>query len=423
MDRQSISVLSDYLATQRRVWVRLAATPNDNGVMELSLLEVTTGDPPPTWRRQRWNYPRAVFIASTPAGITVARWLNRQRISLPSLSIRISLQGTVGVERRASGFQGICEQLPWPSCEWKVHLTDSGSHTQHGELLASNAPAFFNFDLAAAAFFGVSLEPSRNFSGREIVVRQQDLRARIDEVLVRPTGLVVGVSGKQLRGVSLTLSGAEGPSRSLSQRSRKVRLPLLKGLVPNAWLALHRDYELLDRRILGPAWGAKDLDVEIDASTRVEVLISGGERAAVEFKQELPGSNPAGVMKTIAAFANAGGGTLLFGVHDDGLIVGVGDYYTRRSLDRLTNLIRDWVRPLPSFECEMVRVAGRGVIAINVASGNDAPYGIGKDERDIRYYVRRAGTTFPASPADVRAFVQARVRAAPASPYVRSRRR
>lgn len=423
MDRQPISVLSSYLAAQQRVWVRLAARRNDDGAWDLSLLEVTTGEPPPSWRRQRWSYARAVFIASTPAGTTVARWLARARISLPSLSIGLSLQETVGVERHASSFQGIYEQLPWPNVEWKVDRSDNSGYMQHGELIAPNTPAFFNFDQAATEFFGVPLEPSRNFSGREIVVREQDRRARIDKVLVRSTELVVGLSGEQLRGASLTLSGAEGPSRSLSQSSREVRLSLPRGLGANAWLALHCDGELLDRRILDPAWGGKDFDIEIDASTRVEALVNGGERAVVEFKQELPGSDPTGVMKTVAAFANAGGGTVLFGVEDDGRIVGVGEHYARRSLDRLTNLIRDWVRPLPGFECEMVEVAGHGVIAINVASGREAPYGVGKDERDIRYYIRRAGTTFPASPADVRAFVQARVAAEPAPPYFRSRRR
>jgi hypothetical protein len=222
----------------------------------------------------------------------------------------------------------------------------------------------------------------------------------------------VNVSGEQLRGARIALSGAHGPTKPLSPRTKEVRLPAPEGLGPGAWLALHRDQELLDRRILDRSWGGTDFDVEVDASTRVEVLISGGERANVEFKRALPGDDPRGVMKTVAAFANGFGGTLLFGVEDDGHVRGLGGEYTRRSVDRLTNLIRDWVRPLPDFEAEMVEVAGGGVIAVNVASGNEAPYGIGTNDRDIRYFVRRAGTTFPATPADVRAFVHARLSAA-----------
>ncbi len=63
----------------------------------------------------------------------------------------------------------------------------------------------------------------------------------------------------------------------------------------------------------------------------------------------------------------------------------------------------------------MVEVAGRGVIAINVSSGGDAPYGVRTGERGIAYFVRRAANTFPATPADVRAFVQSRASATPTS--------
>jgi hypothetical protein len=64
----------------------------------------------------------------------------------------------------------------------------------------------------------------------------------------------------------------------------------------------------------------------------------------------------------------------------------------------------------------MVDLDGRGVFAINVGSGKDAPYGVRTSERHVSYYVRRAANTFPATPADVRAFVQARVNTAP-TPY------
>jgi hypothetical protein len=421
MDRHPVSLLMDYLSTQPRVWVRAAANRLD-GDWQLSLLEVTVGEPPPGWRRQRWNYEHAVFVASAPAGRTVAMWLARERIALPSPSIKLQLEGSVGVERRDSRFQGIYQQLPWPTQEWTVYVGGSSGQVLHDELVAANTPVFISFDHAAAAFFCVPVKPNRNFSGREIVVRQQDRRARIDNVLVRPTELLVEVSGKQLRGTSLTLGGAVGPTRPLSARTRQIRLPIPEGLGVGAWLALHRDRELLDRRILDPAWGGRDFEVEVDVSTRVEVLISSGEQATVEFKRELPGSNPAKVMKTVAAFANGGGGAILFGVEDDGEIVGVGEHYNPRSLDRLTNLISDWVRPLPDFECAMVDVGGRGVIAINVVSGSAAPYGVGKGERNISYYVRRAGNTFPATPADVRAFVETRVSASPA-PYFPTRTR
>ena len=67
-------------------------------------------------------------------------------------------------------------------------------------------------------------------------------------------------------------------------------------------------------------------------------LISAGESASVEFKQSARWNEQKGdkdallelaVLKTIAGFMNAHGGSLLIGVRDDGSIVGVGpDYRT-----------------------------------------------------------------------------------------------
>lgn len=413
MDNRPVDELVEHLRGQQRVWVRLAASRRDDA-WQLALLEVTTGESPPGWHRQSWRYERAVFLATAPVGTTVAGWLEHQRIALRSLAIKLPLEGSVSVERRESNFRGIYQKLPWPTYEWTAQLPNSSGQMLHGELVAADTPAFMGFDQAAAAFFDVSPRLNRNFSGQEIVVRQQDRRARIDRLRVGPTELIIDVSGGQLAGAALTLSGTSGACRSLMPRTRKVRLPVPGGLDAGALLALHRDRELLDRRILDPMRD-EDIDVEIDATTRVEVLISNGERATVEFKRQLPdGSDRISAMKTIAAFANGAGGTMLIGVADDGQIIGVGDQPIRQSLDRLTNQITERVRPLPDFGCEVVEIDGCAVIAINVASGSQAPYGVGTTERDIRYYIRRAGTTFPASPADIRALVQARIPATPA---------
>jgi hypothetical protein len=410
MQNLPLSALIDRLEAERHVWLRLAASrPEDD--WRLTALEVTIGDCPPTWRRQRWFYPRAAFIASTPAGKTVAGWLTRGRISLRPLALRVDLSNSVHVERRYARFDGVFEALPWSTREWRVNVQgDESNHPLHDELVASDAPAFFNFDLAAAAFFGLPPATNRSFSGRELMVREQDQRARIDSVYVRPTEVVVTVSGCELTGTYLTLGGDGSPRKRLSQRTCQVQLPAPSGLAPAAWLALHRGHELLDRRILDRSWGGKDFEVEVDASTRVEVLISGGERGNVEFKQQLPGSDPRKVMKTVAAFANGVGGNLVFGIEDeDNAIVGLGDACSHRSMDRLTNLITDWVHPLPDFHIEMAEINGHGLITLKVAPGTDTPYGVGTDTRDMRYYIRRAASTFPAMPYDIQAVVRSRM--------------
>lgn len=56
----------------------------------------------------------------------------------------------------------------------------------------------------------------------------------------------------------------------------------------------------------------------------------------------------------MAAFATGEGGTLLYGVNNDGEVVGIN----RASgvEERLTNLVRTWISPLPEFSIETLPV-------------------------------------------------------------------
>ena len=101
------------------------------------------------------------------------------------------------------------------------------------------------------------------------------------------------------------------------------------------------------------------------------MLISGGEDVSTEFKLELPASEASisNVMKTVAAFANGGGGTLLFGIDDHGTLVGLQFEDARRALDRTTQLIRHRVRSHVDFNAEFADVDGKQVLLVRVDAG------------------------------------------------------
>jgi predicted HTH transcriptional regulator len=141
------------------------------------------------------------------------------------------------------------------------------------------------------------------------------------------------------------------------------------------------------------------------------VLISGGEGISTEFKRELPvgGGSVINVMKTVAAFANGDGGTLLFGIDDEGSVVGLPEADIRTAIDRMTHLVNDWVRPHVHSHTELAEVDGNRVMLVRVDAGAEPPYGVGTTDRRIDYYVRRSATTFRATPADIRAFVRSRL--------------
>lgn len=115
-------------------------------------------------------------------------------------------------------------------------------------------------------------------------------------------------------------------------------------------------------------------------------------------------------MKTISAFANDGGGVIIFRVDDEGQIVGIGDEHPRRAVDRLATLISDWTRPPADCSPEIVELDGASVLVVSVPPGGEPPYAVGTSDRKLVYYVRRGATSAPARPSDIRdAAVHARI--------------
>lgn len=90
------------------------------------------------------------------------------------------------------------------------------------------------------------------------------------------------------------------------------------------------------------------------------------ESKELEFKSEVSRS----FLKTVSAFANFGGGTILFGVDDNGNPIGIGDP-TSVCLD-VENRINDAFDPRPTFRLEVGEEDG--MIALSVEEGYDKPY-------------------------------------------------
>lgn len=110
--------------------------------------------------------------------------------------------------------------------------------------------------------------------------------------------------------------------------------------LPEAWWTLDYDDFLVQRRVLmadviRQAWerlsGSADPAPALPPT--VAALIAAGEGEAVEYKSTLRINRHTGaadakmelaVLKTITGFLNAGGGTLMIGVQDDGVVLGIG---------------------------------------------------------------------------------------------------
>ena len=90
------------------------------------------------------------------------------------------------------------------------------------------------------------------------------------------------------------------------------------------------------------------------------------EGRQLEFKEKVSGS----YLKTVSAFANYDGGSILFGVNDVGDIVGISDV-EQNCLD-IENSINDSIKPQPDY-CIEITNSGK-TISLSVRSGVNKPY-------------------------------------------------
>jgi predicted HTH transcriptional regulator len=102
-------------------------------------------------------------------------------------------------------------------------------------------------------------------------------------------------------------------------------------------------------------------------------LIDSGEGSDVEFKRQF--SSPEKIAREIVAFANTRGGYLLFGVDDDGAVVGVRS--EKSELEEIEHAARWMIDPPVNIITENVN-AGRGldIVLVRVPESTSKPHTI-----------------------------------------------
>jgi predicted HTH transcriptional regulator len=118
-------------------------------------------------------------------------------------------------------------------------------------------------------------------------------------------------------------------------------------------------------------------------------LLTRPEGKTLEFKREL--SAPDGALRTVVAFANTAGGTLLIGVEDrSGHVRGVGEPLDLE--ERLANLISDQVTPRLVPEIEILPWRRTQVLAVRVHPSPSRPHYLEREGPDGGVYVRVGST-------------------------------
>ena len=96
------------------------------------------------------------------------------------------------------------------------------------------------------------------------------------------------------------------------------------------------------------------------------------EATECDFKVALEIKKPKSWLKSVSAFANGIGGTLIFGIDDNRNVVGLTDAQT--DAEAISRLIKERISPYPNFILVPEREDGKNILILTVSSGYSTPY-------------------------------------------------
>ena len=404
-----------HIGAEPRVWARFAAIRR-NEAWHVRLLELTSGAAPPSWEARVWRYPWALFAATVQTGQAACEWLRTSKVTLGENEICLPEMATsLTWERRQSCSVGRFESLEWPVTEVTLARVDISQAEPQGHLVSpDDAPSFVNFYTAAACFFWRDRQPVGGQLPHDIMYGHQDTRARLNSVRIADEEVEIEVEGRALGGMAVELAGdCPGPMHRIadpeSTSVETVRFALNDGLPPGAWALVRSGGEWIDRRFLVGSWarGAEaGVEFVVEPQTKLEAFLANREGPQVEFKFKVPEKTDDGgkfkVMKTVCAFANGEGGSILFGIDDDHNLVGLPALTIDRLKDQLTQTVGSWVEPRPDVDFETLAIDGRDTVVLELrVKPGAALYGCARPGDIPAPYIRHYATSVRARPAEI----------------------
>jgi hypothetical protein len=424
-----LAELSEHLLGQ--AWVKVCLVQHDGG-WQVLYLDAVLGVEPPSWNPETWTYSDIVFTAfSTQAG-ELARafsttddtttWdVGELHFNFPPVQSKVAWTHEPSYGPTHDWHKG-----PQPAITYQVHVAMPGNRQMPNHKLVGSGPSFNDSRVALNAFLTGDYVNSRDLPMELAHIRCPKTAGWLGPMNVTVNQLTVEVDGTSVSGAILEMySETERSSTQVEQPGVKT-FPLPNGTPKHLWVWLKRGTDWLDYRAITPWVSAQDLeasniviDVPQEPQAVIEALVYGGEGPQVEFKSCLPWQGQSGTkrpFKTIVAFANGDGGTIVYGVdRDEMTIVGLADD-TPASRDRLGQMICSQVIPKPHFIAEYHTVESKTILVVRVERGDSPPYGLiserGSQDKP-EFYVRRGGSTYHAHPADLRTVVASRLPAAP----------
>ncbi len=114
-------------------------------------------------------------------------------------------------------------------------------------------------------------------------------------------------------------------------------------------------------------------------------LIEQGEHQQLDFKFEVSDSKK--IARTLSAFANTDGGTLLIGVKDNGNITGVRSDEEYYMIEAAANI---YCNPKVSFSVKEWNMSGKAVLEVKIEQSNHKPHLAPDKDNKPKAYIRVA---------------------------------
>ena len=96
------------------------------------------------------------------------------------------------------------------------------------------------------------------------------------------------------------------------------------------------------------------------------------ECSSYDFKEMLERKKVKSWLKSVSAFANTNGGSLFYGVNDDGVIVGLEN--PQADTDFISEMIKARLDPVPEVQLIPIEHEGHTLLEVKVKAGTLTPY-------------------------------------------------
>ena len=115
----------------------------------------------------------------------------------------------------------------------------------------------------------------------------------------------------------------------------------------------------------------------------VDILKLIGEATTYDKKEKIERNKPKSWLKSVTAFANGEGGTLIFGISDDNEIIGLTN--AEDDAEFISETIKTKLDPIPTIDLKFKELNGKKLIYLYVNEGQETPYYYIGDKQRLAY--------------------------------------